>query len=210
MPLSRKERERLARESEIIAAAEKLFIAKGFESTTMDEIAEAAEFTRRTVYQYFISKQNLFYAVIVNAVRRLVSHIDDAVASGGTGLEQIQGIKAALRRFVAESPDIYRLMNYAQFIKSASEALPSHQELIELNRRLFSQFFQVFDTAMADGSIRSDLKMQLGVLSILFLITCFMGRVTEAGGVYAERYGIDADELVQYTFDMIDDLLIAR
>ena len=120
------------------------------------------------------------------------------------------GIKAALRRFVAESPDIYRLMNYAQFIKSASEALPSHQELIELNRRLFSQFFQVFDTAMADGSIRSDLKMPLGVFSIFFLITGFMGRVTEAGGVYAERYGIDADELVQYTFDMIDDLLIAR
>ena len=56
MPLSRKERERLARESEIIAAAEKLFIAKGFESTTMDEIAEAAEFTRRTV-SYFLAAE---------------------------------------------------------------------------------------------------------------------------------------------------------
>ena len=49
MSLSRRERERLVRESEIIAAAEKLFIVKGFDNTTMDEIAKAAEFTKRTV-----------------------------------------------------------------------------------------------------------------------------------------------------------------
>ena len=76
----------------------------------MDEIAEAAEFTRRTVYQHFISKQNLFYAVIVNTVRRLVSHIDDAVLQEEQVLNDT-GHQGCAAQFVAESPDIYRLMN---------------------------------------------------------------------------------------------------
>jgi len=209
MSLSRKERERLVRESEIIAAAEKLFIVKGFDNTTMDEIAKAAEFTKRTVYQYFISKENLFYAVIINGLRQLFSYIDDAIASGETGLEKIQGIRTALNRFIKESPDIYRLMNYTQYIKSAPETIPNHQELMKLNSRLFAQFYQVFDAGIADGSIRSDFKMPLGVFSLFFMFTGFMGRISEAGSIYAGRFDINTDELVQYTFDMMDDFIKA-
>lgn len=209
MPLSRKERERLVRESEIIAAAEKLFIVKGFDNTTMDEIAKAAEFTKRTVYQYFISKENLFYAVIINGLQQLFSYIDDAIASGKTGFEKIQGIRKALNRFVKESPDIYRLMNYTQFIKSVPETIPNHQELMKLNSRLFSQFYQVFDAGIADGSIRPDFKMPLGVFSLFFMITGFMGRISEAGSIYAGRFDINTDELVKYTFDMMDDFIKA-
>lgn len=209
MPLSRKERERLVRESEIIAAAEKLFIVKGFDNTTMDEIAKAAEFTKRTVYQYFVSKENLFYAVIINGLKQLFSYIDDAIASGKTGFEKIQGIRTALNRFIKESPDIYRLMNYTQFIKSTHETIPNHQELVKLNSRLFSQFYQVFDAGIADGSIRPDFKMPLGVFSLFFMITGFMGRISEAGSIYAGRFDINTDELVQYTFDIMDDFIKA-
>ena len=209
MALSRKERERLAREAEIIAAAEKLFIAKGFDNTTMDEIAKAAEFTKRTVYLYFTSKENLFYGVLINGLKQLFSYIDEAIASGKTGFDKIQGIRGALNRFVKESPDIYRLMNYTQYIKSTSETIPNHQELMKLNSRLFSQFYQVFDAGIADGSIRSDFKMPLGVFSLFFMTTGFMGRISEAGSVYAERFDINMDELIQYTFDMMDDFIKA-
>ena len=51
MALQRRERERLAREAEILSAAERLFITKGYENTTMDVIAKEAEFTKRTLYQ---------------------------------------------------------------------------------------------------------------------------------------------------------------
>jgi len=209
MSLSRKEREKLARELDIISAAEKLFVAKGFDNTTMDEIAKAAEFTKRTVYQYFVSKENLFYAVIINGVKQLFSYIDEAIASGKTGFEKIQGVRTALNKFVKESPDIYRLMNYAQFIRSDPETTPNYQELAKMNSRLFSQFYEVFNAGMADGSIRPDIKMPLAVFSLFFMLTGFMGRLSEAGSIYAQRYNINTDDLVQYTFDMMDDFIRA-
>jgi TetR/AcrR family transcriptional regulator len=75
MTQSRRDRERAAREADIIAAAEKLFYTKGFENTSMDEIAKYAEFTKKTIYQYFKSKEDLFYAVASKNVNVLLGRI---------------------------------------------------------------------------------------------------------------------------------------
>ena len=62
--LSRREREKKLRESEIVKAAEVIFFEKGFENASMDEIAKSSEFTKRTLYKYFINKEDLFFAVV--------------------------------------------------------------------------------------------------------------------------------------------------
>lgn len=65
----RKER-KLHREQEnkqfILNAAENVFAKKGFAAATMDEIAEAAQFSKATIYRYFQAKQEIFMQVIVN------------------------------------------------------------------------------------------------------------------------------------------------
>lgn len=48
--LTRREREKLIREEEILSAAEKIFCEKGYDSASMDEIAIVAQFTKRTIY----------------------------------------------------------------------------------------------------------------------------------------------------------------
>lgn len=62
--LSRKERERLFRRGEILDAALSLFAKKGFRSTTLDEIAEAAEFGKGTIYNYFDNKEDIYNAIM--------------------------------------------------------------------------------------------------------------------------------------------------
>lgn len=62
--MSRKERERNFRRQEIINAATKLFAEKGFEHTTLDEIAEASEFGKGTIYNYFENKEEIYLAIV--------------------------------------------------------------------------------------------------------------------------------------------------
>ena len=57
----------------IVDAAERLFIEKNFESTSMDQVANKAGLTKRTIYQYFISKEDLFYAVVLKGESLLLS-----------------------------------------------------------------------------------------------------------------------------------------
>ena len=61
---SRKEREREFHRRFILERAVTLFADHGFEATTMDMIAEAAEVSKGTVYNYFSSKQELFRILI--------------------------------------------------------------------------------------------------------------------------------------------------
>lgn len=208
MTLSRKERERLTRESEILLAAEKLFINKGFESTTMDEIAKASEFTKRTLYQYFSSKENLFFAVILSGVKQMFSYISEEVKTGQNGFQKLKGIRQALYRYVKESPDIYRLMNYTQYIKSDPAVIPNYQELAQYNSQLFTLFCQLVEEGMKDGSIRTDLNMPLGIFAMYFLTTGFMNRVSEAGETYARMHHIKPEELIDTAFGMLDQLLV--
>lgn len=60
-------RQHLKRES-ILRAAVQAFEMEGFERTSMDRIAEMAGASKRTVYNYFDSKENLLRAVIEDLV----------------------------------------------------------------------------------------------------------------------------------------------
>lgn len=66
--LTRKERERLFRRKEIMLASIPLFAEKGFMNTTLDEIAEAAEFGKGTLYHYFDNKEELYISLFTYIV----------------------------------------------------------------------------------------------------------------------------------------------
>lgn len=61
----RKEREREERRRQILDAALQVFSRKGYEKTTMDEIAEKAELSKGVLYYYFHNKEDLFYELII-------------------------------------------------------------------------------------------------------------------------------------------------
>lgn len=65
----RKERKRQREEENkqfILNAAENVFAKKGYASATMDDIAEAAQFSKATLYRYFNSKQEMFMEIILS------------------------------------------------------------------------------------------------------------------------------------------------
>lgn len=58
-PERRMERTRAA----LIASARHVFATRGFEGASLDEIADAAGYTRGAIYRYFANKEDLFFAV---------------------------------------------------------------------------------------------------------------------------------------------------
>src|SRR5215831_19824104 len=62
------ERRKEARPAEIVAAALQLFSDRGFAATRLDDVATVAGVSKGTVYLYFESKEQLFEAVVREAV----------------------------------------------------------------------------------------------------------------------------------------------
>ena len=77
--LSRKDRERYYKRMEILNAATALFAEKGYQNTTIDLIAEHAEFGKGTIYNYFEGKEDIYWAIvsdIFNAYLESLQNID--------------------------------------------------------------------------------------------------------------------------------------
>jgi AcrR family transcriptional regulator len=73
--------------AEIMDAARKVFASKGFNATTMDDVAEHAGIAKGTLYLYFRSKREIFVAALVQGIRQLSKDTERRVeaASGVLG-----------------------------------------------------------------------------------------------------------------------------
>lgn len=63
----------------LIDVARQLFAKKGVENTTMNDIAEASERGRRTLYTYFSSKSDIYKAVIESELDVLYSSLEEVI-----------------------------------------------------------------------------------------------------------------------------------
>lgn len=103
--IERKERERKQRREDIILAAESIFFSRGFESTTMDDIAEKAELSKGTLYLYFKSKEDLHMAVAIKAVG-LMSNMSAGIEKQNlSGIDKLVQLGLAFIEFSRTYPD---------------------------------------------------------------------------------------------------------
>ncbi|WP_224373039.1 TetR/AcrR family transcriptional regulator [Hyalangium versicolor] len=62
VPEGRRERKRRETRQRIVDAAMKLFLDRGYEATTMNDIADAADVSRRSLFDYFPTKEDVLFA----------------------------------------------------------------------------------------------------------------------------------------------------
>lgn len=65
----------------LIEVARQLFVHKGLENTTMNDIANASEKGRRTIYTYFKNKKEIYNAVLEHESDRMVAALKDIASS---------------------------------------------------------------------------------------------------------------------------------
>ena len=64
----------------LVDVARQLFAKNGLENTTMNDIVQASGKGRRTLYTYFKSKDDIYYAVIETELERLSDKLDEVAA----------------------------------------------------------------------------------------------------------------------------------
>jgi AcrR family transcriptional regulator len=90
-----RERKRLERSDAIVDAATELFRSKGYEGTTMEEIAERADVSAPTLYRYFPTKATLLTAFFWKARERRAGMLDDYFERSAT-LDPVAAIAGLL------------------------------------------------------------------------------------------------------------------
>ena len=98
MPADRRSRKRLATRQGISNVATRLFLERGFDHVTVDEIAAAADVGRMTVFNHFPRKEDMFYDLDEEG-RELLR---EALAARDPGIAPIEALRLLAHRLIAE------------------------------------------------------------------------------------------------------------
>lgn len=105
-----------ARRAQILQAAEKVFGTRGYADTSVADITRAAQTAQGTLYIYFKGKEEIFAELVEEMGHLTREVISQSVADAKTRLDaERRGLEAFLR-FVAERPELYRIVEEAQFV----------------------------------------------------------------------------------------------
>jgi AcrR family transcriptional regulator len=97
-------------EERILDAAKKVFLERGFEGASIDEIADVARAGKPTIYARFPGKEALFAAVVARKVRENATFYESISLTGANLEERLRSIATAILRnvLVAETVGLAR------------------------------------------------------------------------------------------------------
>jgi len=145
--LSRKEKEYLQRRQIILDAALKLFSAKGYAGASMQEIAQASEFSIGTLYNFFETKESLYHTIVEEKFRQAKESIETALLDENECVDKIGKAVGALLRFTEENREFF---NIFLGLRTAPEA-SLHGGIHEKVMKYYQEHVRFFQELMQEG-----------------------------------------------------------
>jgi AcrR family transcriptional regulator len=93
-----------ARRTQLIETARAIFAKRGYEATSMEEIAARAKVSKPIVYEHFGGKEGLYAVLVDREMDHVVTLIADAISTG-TPRERVERAALAFLSYVRDQPD---------------------------------------------------------------------------------------------------------
>ena len=147
----------IERREQLLAVAKKIFAERGFQSTTMDDIAKEAGFTKPILYQFFHSKTELYKEIVEDIATSMIHSLSKAVNSAEAPRAKIEVAFRVYFDMVVSDTDAFRIL----FIHAHDGETAG--ELRKLETGLISFMVPYIDLSISDDHRR---QLAAGVLGI--------------------------------------------
>ena len=141
--------------ADLIAAARRVFLARGFHQATLDEIAERAGYTKGAVYSNFAGKDDLFLALLEEHYARRTEAYTDVFVSAEDEEEIYRAVAQVMLEAYAREPEWWPLIS--DFASHAAR----HTDLLERLRAIREAFLDALAGIIEATSERHGLQYGL-------------------------------------------------
>ena len=148
---------KLGDQGDVLSNAARLFREKGFERTSLKEIAEACNMLPGSLYYRYNSKEALLVELMRRGVDLVTAEVESAYASSDDPVERLRlCINAHLRALLVDSDAVYVLL--FEWRALGPEA---REEIIELRDQYESLWAGILETMIAQGVVRKNIDGRL-------------------------------------------------
>lgn len=198
----RKEREKEQRRQAIIAAAEQVFFSRGFDESTMDDVAAQAELSKGTLYLYFNSKIELHWEIMKKGMAILSEAILKSISADANALDNLRKMGEVFYRFSSEEPMYFNSMMF--FEGKDLELL--HFEQKELDSSFQTSpikiLYEVIESGIIDGSVRNDFSVP-AMANTLWAQTLGVLQVIRNKREVFELFQLSGQEVMQCHYELV-------
>ncbi len=103
---------KIDRKKLILEEAARLFSAKRFDEVLMDDIAHQAGVGKGTIYTYFADKEELYFAVVFEGIRRLNEQLQRKANRQQNPEDELRRMVHAIVSFFSQNRFFFRLMSH--------------------------------------------------------------------------------------------------
>jgi AcrR family transcriptional regulator len=130
------------RRAQLIDVGRTVFAKRGFEATSMEEIADRAKVSKPIVYEHFGGKEGLYAVVVDREMDYVVRRIVEAIGKGSPR-ERIEGASLAFLTYVKDNPDGFAILSQDSPVTSKDGRLSSLlNDLAERVGHVFASSFK--------------------------------------------------------------------
>ncbi|PYV13873.1 MAG: hypothetical protein DMG21_20030 [Acidobacteria bacterium] len=183
------------RQSEILAAARRVFASRGFHDSTIEDVAEAAGIAKGTIYLYYASKLDLYWAALKAGIVAMVEEAERQMAAVATVREKMQAFIASKINYAEAQKDFFRV-----YFSEFGNALTHPAEMQREFKQLYLGQARMLSQVIADGVRRKELRPLAPESAALAIADLTRGMIVQRMVGWSKA---SVDDDIQFVFDLI-------
>jgi AcrR family transcriptional regulator len=113
-----------ARRAQLIDVGRAVFARRGYDATSVEDIAEHAKISKPIIYEHFGGKEGLYAVVVDREMEYVVRRIAEAIATGSPR-ERVERAALAFLTYVKDHPDGFAVLAHGAPVASATGGMSS-------------------------------------------------------------------------------------
>lgn len=168
---------------EIYAAAANVFRQRGYEATTLAQVAQELDIDRATLYYYASSKQELLYGIVHDAAEKNVEIVEEIIARDCSATEKLYCTLQALMK-VYSATDPFTLVFLQHFTQTTAGGNPEWNiESQNWARRFYNAIRSILEQGVAEGEFVLSAPVGIVTMGVIGMINWSQvtGRIPRQG-----------------------------
>jgi AcrR family transcriptional regulator len=178
---------------DLMVKAAELFLKKGFEATSVNEISAATGLTKGGLYHYITGKRDLLYRIIKFGLENLELRVQSVLEISDPEQQLRALIKIHILGIVQEKGVLTAVTEEVQALENGHR-----REILATKRRYFDFVRQIMERLREQGRIRPDVDLSVATFNLLGMVLHFARWYRVDGRLDPEQI---ADQIANQTLE---------
>jgi len=202
--MAKQKRDAVATKAKIISESRLLFAKKGFDATTIDDIAQASDVNKALIYYYFKNKSGLYSEVMSGLFDAIYSEVISAGKESQSVNDELKAFIYTYSRYAIEHSYFPSLL--LRELSDSGAHLP--EEMFASMRRVFSLLSDILQKGEHDGVFRKSIPMVIhfmiiGGINLMVTTKPLRQKAIELDESVDTCPSCTSDEIASYIFQTI-------